>query len=610
MSHASDQTSKTEGNGSSGRLYEPLPEGNSVIRYMILDPGEGDDALSWTLHTMALNDPVPYEAISYVWGSTNRDHLANTAGEAIYITANLDCALRRVRSRSEPRTLWADSVCINQEDLAERENQVLLMGQVYGKAKRVLMYLGEDVNGHGEAVRSLVSEVEMMVLDGIGRVGKSWNSFPTLDAEDRERFLADRRWESLIIMTNLPWFTRGWVIQEAALAADALMLWGLTEISWRSIVRTYTWMIRRLPQVQARYKNGNQGMNRLHLELYRMRNVSETMPLYTKQASHFDFLIILHDARVLDVQDPQDRVYAFLSLATAAGLPLRIRPNYSDKNGTKEVYLNLAREYINSTSDINILHCVQHTEDSFSDGLPSWVPRWDLNLFDNIITHTSAPTLVPTDVRPTIYTGGILEVTGVIFDDILYTSQPLSRDVSIHDIKLIWDEVSGIHATSAYNPTYKALAFSQVLSVGRSWGAEWPQWIRWRTAYIDLLLGQGGHVLPPNDPRYQGIKAFHTYTQWNVHNRRIIVTNRGFYGVVPLLTRGGDLCCVLFGARTPCILRKTSTPGRYRLIGDAYIPGNSPPVHRDGSHILFSVGFNNRRDWAGWGAEEQEIHLC
>ncbi|KEZ45545.1 hypothetical protein SAPIO_CDS1879 [Scedosporium apiospermum] len=456
-------------------LEIPLPEGN-FIRLMILEPGEDGDALSCTMKTMNLDNPVPYEAVSYVWGSTHRDHPIKVAGQTTYITTNLDSTLRRVRSRSRPRTLWVDSVCINQDDLPERGSQVLQMGKVYGKAKKVLMYLGEDGNSHGEAVKSLVSEIEDMVLEGIRGAGESWNSFPTLNSDDRERFLADTRWNSLIVMTHQPWFTRGWVIQESSLAADGLMLWGSSEIPWRAFLRTYTWMIRRLPHVRVKYGDGNHGMNRLHLELYRMHSQTETMPLYTKQASEFDFLIIPHDARALSVKDQRDRVHAFLSVASAAGLELRIWPDYSDGKKPQDVYLDMAREYINITGNVNILHCVQHTDDSLCDGFPSWVPRWDLNLFDNIITHTSAPTLIPADVRPSVSGSNVLNVKGVIFDEVIFTSEPLSRDVSIYDLKRIWDRVSDAHITSAYKSTYKALAFSQILSVGRSWGAEWPEW--------------------------------------------------------------------------------------------------------------------------------------
>lgn len=65
------------------------------------------------------------------------------------------------------------------------------------------------------------------------------------------------------------------------------------------------------------------------------------------------------------------------------------------------------------------------------------------------------------------------------------------------------------------------------------------------------------------------------------NNRRFFTTrNRQFYGIGPQLTREGDICCVLVGAKVPFILRpapkshpsmKNSTTTNYQLIGECYI---------------------------------------
>ena len=48
-------------------------------------------------------------------------------------------------------TLWIDAVCINQNDISERNHQVLLMGDIYRGATTVLSWLGS----HPELVRGL-----------------------------------------------------------------------------------------------------------------------------------------------------------------------------------------------------------------------------------------------------------------------------------------------------------------------------------------------------------------------------------------------------------------------------------------------------------------------
>lgn len=48
------------------------------------------------------------------------------------------------RHESEPITLWADAICINQRDDVEKSLQVAQMGRVYSAAESVIVWLGEE----------------------------------------------------------------------------------------------------------------------------------------------------------------------------------------------------------------------------------------------------------------------------------------------------------------------------------------------------------------------------------------------------------------------------------------------------------------------------------
>jgi hypothetical protein len=88
-----------------GGPYRAIPD-NEFIHYMVLEAGKDDDALAPSLRKM------PYfEAISYVWGSDDRNHEILCDGEIVKITTNLPQVLRRVRLATASRTLWADSIC-------------------------------------------------------------------------------------------------------------------------------------------------------------------------------------------------------------------------------------------------------------------------------------------------------------------------------------------------------------------------------------------------------------------------------------------------------------------------------------------------------------------
>jgi hypothetical protein len=83
-----------------------------------------------------------YEALSYIWGGpTNTVEIICGQGR-LSITVNLRDAIRRFRYKNKCRVLWVDAICIDQRNIEERGKQVQLMGMIYWKADRVLVWLG------------------------------------------------------------------------------------------------------------------------------------------------------------------------------------------------------------------------------------------------------------------------------------------------------------------------------------------------------------------------------------------------------------------------------------------------------------------------------------
>ena len=85
-----------------------------------------------------------YEALSYVWGiPTPVQKLRSDCGQTFQITPNCASALRHLRLKSEIRTLWLDSICINQSSNDEKAHQIAMMSDIYKNAREVLVWLGE-----------------------------------------------------------------------------------------------------------------------------------------------------------------------------------------------------------------------------------------------------------------------------------------------------------------------------------------------------------------------------------------------------------------------------------------------------------------------------------
>src|SRR3569833_680517 len=109
--------------------------------------------LRLVLMETGLGQPRPYEALSYKWGGQERDRLARCNGKKIFITANCDAAMRRLRRRGGSRYLWVDAICINQDWVHERNVQVAQMCDIYRSAQQVLVWLGETTPRTTEAFK-------------------------------------------------------------------------------------------------------------------------------------------------------------------------------------------------------------------------------------------------------------------------------------------------------------------------------------------------------------------------------------------------------------------------------------------------------------------------
>jgi hypothetical protein len=146
-------------------LYKPL--GPSQIRILVLDQTSFDtlDDLHGKFEYLDLpklrngntygiktfddfpDEPCDFEALSYTWGEPVFPCRLFVNGFPLNITQNLHDGLMRLCNKAQsPLRLWIDAVCINQTGLGEKAHQISLMALIYGNAKRVIVWLGEDGN--------------------------------------------------------------------------------------------------------------------------------------------------------------------------------------------------------------------------------------------------------------------------------------------------------------------------------------------------------------------------------------------------------------------------------------------------------------------------------
>jgi hypothetical protein len=127
-------------------LYAPLEITLPTIRLLHLQPGTWEDDIDTEIRECSLLQARDqYVAISYTWGRVDVDQpvLIRCNGRSVFVSINLFSVLRRLRQSDRSVLIWADRLCINQADDAERTQQVGLMAQIYSHSHETVVWLGE-----------------------------------------------------------------------------------------------------------------------------------------------------------------------------------------------------------------------------------------------------------------------------------------------------------------------------------------------------------------------------------------------------------------------------------------------------------------------------------
>ncbi|KAF2098809.1 HET-domain-containing protein [Rhizodiscina lignyota] len=348
--------------------YSPLQSNLGEIRLLQLNPaGTVGAPLDCSLERAFLSSNPRFEALSYTWGEPGTEQIILLDGTEFRIRENLSAALRRLRHASQPRRLWTDVICVNQDDLDERRDQILLMGSIYQNAEQVVVWLGE---------LTAESIVGIKMLDNWFKF--SWQHFKSerqrnvyslshwknvlsdsASLEERSNYSEEHGFGEVRELLDRPWWRRVWIVQEAVLAQTLVVLCGTETIQWESFQSAIQGGSLKLGKHAAGHKRPS--------ALSDWPDASyQAISLLRQERKHTEWKKSIYDLaysfRTSECTDPRDRIYAFLGLATdldGAG----ISPSYY--LSIAEAYTNFARTCIKHHSHLKILNCKrqQYQED-------------------------------------------------------------------------------------------------------------------------------------------------------------------------------------------------------------------------------------------------------
>jgi hypothetical protein len=219
--------------------YVPFEDSSKHIRLLELLPSRCPNMpIESIIRHYPINRCPPFVALSYEWGPCRNETYITIDLKRHKVRENLFWALRalrehfrksgatkipkkrkrgrrkNVKGESQTPLVWIDAICIHQEDLLERGQQVKMMSRIYRQATMVHVWLGRGNSLCYDAIDYLANLPRKLV---------GW-SFPS-----------EATYKALESLLSLGYWKRMWIVQEIMNARDLQFLCGDLWFQWEPV---------------------------------------------------------------------------------------------------------------------------------------------------------------------------------------------------------------------------------------------------------------------------------------------------------------------------------------------------------------------------------------
>ncbi|KAH6648209.1 heterokaryon incompatibility protein-domain-containing protein, partial [Truncatella angustata] len=276
--------------------YQELKADVDSTRLLTIEPAESqDEPIICRLDNIEFCEKPKYEALSYMWGNEYNQSSIMVNGCNVLVRQNLLDALRYLRSQARKLPIWIDALCINQEDIMERNRQLRIMHHIYFRASTVVIWLGARYLQFQYLTPDLLARRAEVISTTLG------DSVETV-AEDGDE--ANKRAEEMEFVEALSkdgYWQRLWIIQEVGQAESLVICFGAFQpMQWDE-----------------------------YIHLMRMHNIGDDGPLRLDRLRRnadkgaLTFRRLLYDHQEAICTEQRDKIYGLVGLAADAhGFPM------------------------------------------------------------------------------------------------------------------------------------------------------------------------------------------------------------------------------------------------------------------------------------------------
>jgi hypothetical protein len=595
--------------------YEHLKEGQ--FRILKLAPGppqeDTDDIIScsFAIATMDPDQPMKYEAISYLWGVPNQKpekiHLVDSQGKEhpIYIRSHLYQALKNLRHPKKERLFWVDALCINHSsgNQAEKNSQAGMKRYIFHTAQNLCFWLGED-DSSKKALKFIPRIMDLTAIERLASDEKTYDD-----------------WAAFVALLRNPVFSRLWLLQEVAVAQNITLHCGQPAIYYGDLVdavamfKCYRHKIAGLFRKNG--KNPKELSDRQVTMAERFIEVSvnalriiRTADGELKTHRRLSLEALVSYLTDLSASNPLDRIYSMLAIAkdgpklderTLMSIPNdghgAIHIDYSAN--VVDVYQDFVIRAIESSDSLDII--CRLWANPMNEDLPTWMQplqRNPLPQLDSLLSertepdslvglpdynnyHASRGTKATARLKSQSSFANdrskILSVRGIRVDTIAKLGPRASEGIILYE----WLQLGGCTRNSRHQITVPEAFWRTLVADRGPMGTMPPSWYARAFDYCLLHSNYGdintNRLLHNCEADSSLVVDFLQRVQSIIWNRKFLVSEKNrWIGLVPMATLETDFICILYGCSVPVILRQVKTDEGityFQLVGECYVHG-------------------------------------